>query len=258
MCSHDHTELRSQEQGMTLPMGHPWTEWPQRRQLPEPCNHIPNHNTPSGHLCDKEVSKALVIHLKKSFPCVRPLSAKQLRSFNLRGTSLKLLQAFLPQHKVLRCNEGKNQCGRLWLRKDQTRRNPRKKRLLILQSLVCIHTCRLAPRCQSDKQEGLLKWSVSLLPTMAVQLGHSSIQGRAEAWTGHRLATSRIAIRGILLVSCHCYPWGCQIWSPWEGARMVLLATEWCSRHSARFKSLQSVTVSFDTYPPQVGLPISF
>lgn len=23
------TELRSQEQGMVLPMGHPWTEWPQ-------------------------------------------------------------------------------------------------------------------------------------------------------------------------------------------------------------------------------------
>lgn len=72
------------------------------------------------------------------------------------------------------------------------------KRLLILQSLVCIRTCRSAPRSPLDEQEGLLKWSVSLLPAMAVQLGHSSMQGRAEARTDHHLATSDVAIRVIL------------------------------------------------------------
>ena len=39
---------------------------------------------------------------------------------------------------------------------------------------------------------------------------------------------------------------------------MVLIATGWCSIHLASFKSLQSVTGSLDTYPPEVRLPISF
>lgn len=91
------------------PWGTPELSGHKRRQLPEPCNHIPNQNTPSSHLCHKEVSKALVIHLKKPLLHVRRLRAKQSCSFNLRSTSVKLLRAFLPQHQVLQSKEGKSQ-----------------------------------------------------------------------------------------------------------------------------------------------------
>lgn len=134
-----------------------------------------------------------------------PLSAKQSHSFSLKSTCLKLLQVVLPQQQILQFKRAKaSQNRRLWMWKDWTWRNPKDKQLVNLQSLVSIPTCRSAPH--SPLEEGVLEWSVGLLPTMAVQLRPQlgTRQSRSVYWP--HLATS--CTWGILLASCHCYPMG--------------------------------------------------
>lgn len=123
---------------------------------------------------------------------MQPVGAKQSCSLNLRSTHPKLLQAFLPQHRVLQLKEGTSQ-SELGALNTQSPNYKEPEREMASHPHVYMHTCRPAPHSPLDEQEDLLKSSVSPLPTTAGQIGHSSTRDRAEALTDHHLATSHIA-----------------------------------------------------------------